>query len=552
LTDRHVQLRLDPPAIVAGKETAGRIAMHWSIRLGAGWLAMGLLAATPVAAQKTLIFGSDADLKVLDPVANTISMTQMHGLMIYDVLYAFDDKWEPRPQMAESHTVSGDGLAYTIRLRPGLAFHDGTPVRAADAVASLRRWSQRDVNGRAMAAQGLTLTAVDERTFTIALRDKWGMVLDSIGKPGTQFPFIMREKDAATDPATPITEAVGSGPFRFVASEWVPGHKVVYQRNAAYMPRSEPASLYAGGKVAKVDRVEWRIIPDMNTALAALNAGEIDFVDNLSLDLLPVVRRNPDVVVRMRNTGGAFAILRTNTLLPPFDNEKARQALLHIVDQQDYMRAAIGGDESNWKVCWAWMVCSSPMGSEAGAEGLRKPDLARARQLLAEAGYKGEPVTVLYPMDQQVLRDISEVTVQRLKQVGVNVDVQAGDWATLSARRAKKDPPAQGGWNIFHTWVIGHDFANALTNYALAAPCDRSGWFGWICDNEIEQLRKAWMQETDLGPRRAIAEAMQRRAVRTVPYIPLGQFQAPQAHRKNVEGLLWVPLAAFWNADKRS
>jgi len=516
-----------------------------SAALGTATLPGAARAADPV----TLRVVPNSDIKVLDPVATTASITLQHAYLIYDTLFAIDDKGEVRPQMVETHSVSPDGRTYTMVLRPGLKFHDGSAVRPADVIASIKRWAARDIGAKKLVDLGMTLSSPDARTVVMELKQPWGLVLDTLGKSASSL-FIMREKEAATDPSVMVTETVGSGPFRFVREEWVPGSKVVYAKNPDYVARTEAPSLYAGGKVAKVDRIEWAIIPDQNTAVAAIGAGEIDILDFTAVDLVPVLRKNPNVKIVVNNTFGIQTFIRPNHLNPPFDKPKAREALLHMTAQEDFMRSGIG-DQEFWKTCWAWLACGTAMGSEAGTEDLRKPDLAKARALLKEAGYAGEKVVVLQPTDLQVLRDFTEVLVQRLREVGVNVEAQAMDWATLTTRRAKMDPIAQGGWSLFVTGSSGQDVGSLLNNNFLSAACDRSGWVGWACDPEMEQLRDAWASEADLAKRRAIAEKAQARARTFVHSAPIGTYYTPVTLRSNIQGLVPVPYMVFWNVEKR-
>lgn len=512
----------------------------------AAWLAPAPLDAAP----KTIRYVPQADPGALDPVLNSSYIAQEHGYMVYDTLYSLDDNLVPQPEMVDSYSISADGLLYTFTLRPGLKFTDGSPVRAADAVASVRRWAARDTNGRKMVELGMTLAVVDDKTFTLRLREKWGAVLDSLAKVAGSAMFVMREQEANTPPTAPVAEIVGSGPFRFVKAEYVPASRLVYEKNPDYVPRGEPASFYAGGKRVAVDRVEWQIIPDAATAVAALANGEVDIYESPPLDLLPVLKANPKVTVAIHNTTGAMAYMRPNYLFPPFDNVKAREALVHMVDQEEYMRAAIGNDPANWRTCWAWLVCGSAMGTEVGAEGYHKPDLAKARALLAESGYTGEKVVVMEPTDQQILHDVTEVAVQRMKEVGFNVDVQSMNWGTLVARRAKQDPTSAGGWNMFFTWTLGLDLASPLTSAALATPCDKKNYFGWPCDAEIERLRDLWGKESDQAKRREIAAQLQRRAAAFIPFVPVGQYFAPIAYRSELKDFLKVPLSVLWNVDK--
>ena len=511
-------------------------------------LALCAAAASAFAEPKTIRFVPQADPGVLDPVVNASYISMEHGYMVYDTLLAMDSHHAPQPEMLDRYSMSDDGLTYSFTLRDGLRFTDGTPVGAADAVASIRRWAARDTNGRRMMALGMNLAVTGERTFSLTLREPWGAAIDSLAKISGSTLFIMRERDAATPPTTAVADIVGSGPFRFVRSEYVPASRLVYERNPDYAPRAEAADYYAGGKRVAVDCVEWRIIPDAATAAAALAAGEVDIWETPSFDLVPMLRANPNVVVATHNAD-AMAYMRPNFLYPPFDKADARQALLHLIDQADYMSAAFGPDAGIWRVCWAWLGCGTAAGGEAGAESLRQPDLALAHQLLARAGAAGAKVVMLEPTDQPVLFALTEVAARRLKEAGLDVDVKAMNWATLVALRGKQDPPDKGGWNLFFTWTFDQDLAPPV-NAALAAPCDRSNYAGWPCDAAIEQLRDAWGKASDPAGRRLAAEELQRRAIEFVPYAPVGQFTVPFAYRKDIHNLLQVPLPVMWSVDK--
>jgi len=163
------------------------------------------------AAQSVIRYVPHADLKVVDPITNTAAITNQHATMVYDMLFAYDRDYRPQPQMVETWSASPDGLTYRFVLRPGLKFHDGQPVKAADAVASIARWAARDSNGGILRGLGMQLAVVDDRTFTLSIKEPWGLVLDSLAKDGSYAAFVMREKEAKTDPNTPITEVIGSG-----------------------------------------------------------------------------------------------------------------------------------------------------------------------------------------------------------------------------------------------------------------------------------------------------------------------------------------------------
>ncbi|WP_445659012.1 ABC transporter substrate-binding protein [Achromobacter sp. NCFB-sbj8-Ac1-l] len=523
---------------------------RFSLLGAAALLALGAATAPQAQAQpkpSTLRMVPHADLKTLDPLFNTAYITRNHGYMVFDTLFAQDSQGQPKPQMVQSWTTSPDGKRWTFTLRPGLKFNDGTPVTAEDCVASLQRWAKKDTLGQAMMAAGAELAATSADTFTLTLTQPFGLVLDALAKPSGMPPFILPKRLALTDPNTQVTEMVGSGPFLFKRDEWVPGNKVVYVKNPAYVPRAEPADGLAGGKVAKVDRVEWVYIPDGNTATAALMNGEVDMIEQTTPDFLPVLESNPDITLSTSVASQGMVIV--NSLHPPFDKPQARQALYYLVNQKE-MVSAIGYPEK-YRVdyCPTLYICGSPLATDAGAAPYAKPDLARARQLLQEAGYQGEKVVLLYPTDH-ISAPAVMVMAQNMKKAGINVDLQSMDWASLAARRLKKDPPAQGGWNVFLTWGGYFDASTPVTNPWLSAACGNS-LPGWPCDKELDTLRTQWIQETDAAKRKEIAAQLQARAYQTVPYVMWGEFKPVSAVRglKHTE-LMKTGIPVMWNVEK--
>lgn len=521
---------------------------RFSLLGAAAVLACGLAAGQPAQAQaKTLRMVPHADLKTLDPLFNTAYITRNHGYMVFDTLFAQDSQGQPKPQMVESWTASPDGKAWTFKLRPGLKFNDGTPVTAEDCIASLQRWAKKDTMGQALMAAGAELAATGPDSFSLTLKQPFGLVLDALAKPSGMPPFIMPKRLAQTDANTPVTEMVGSGPFLFKRDEWVPGNKVVYVKNPAYVPRNEPADGLAGGKVAKVDRVEWIYIPDGNTATAALMNGEVDMIEQTTPDFLPVLESNPDIKLNTSVATQGMAIV--NALHPPFDKPQARQALYYLFSQKE-MLAAIGYPEK-YRVdyCATLYICGSPLATDAGAAPYAKPDLARAKQLLQEAGYQGEKIVVLYPTDH-ISAPAVMVLTQNMKKAGFKVDLQSMDWASLAARRLKKDPPEQGGWSLFVTWGGYYDASTPLTNPWLSAACGNS-LPGWPCDKELDALRTQWIQEPDAARRKDIAAQLQARAYESVPYVMWGEFKPVSAIRglSHTE-LMKTGIPVMWNVEK--
>jgi len=516
-------------------------------------VALAALVAVPAAhaqsSGKTIKFIPEADLRSLDPIWTTAYITRNHGYMVYDTLFALDEHFKPQPQMVDTWKVSDDKLTYTFTLRDQLKFHDGQPVRSADCIASLERWMKRDAFGQALAQSVGEMKAQDDKTFSIVLKKPFPLLLDAIGKLSSNVPFIMPERVAKTDANTQITDPTGSGPFKFVKDEWVPGNKAVYVKNPDYVPRKEPPSWAAGGKVVKVDRVEWLYIPDSATAAAAINAGEVDWWQQLPPDLVPLLQKNKDVTVANVDPLGSLGVARFNHLQPPFNSEKMRQAVLYVLDQKDVM-TVLAGDEKNWRTCYSYYTCGTPMASEAGAAPLKgKRDPAKAKALLKEAGYNGERVVLMTATDQPIVNAQAQVVAEELRQIGFNVDLQAMDWGTLITRRTVKESIDKNGWSMFFTWLVGPDMINPALNFPLRGNGEKA-WFGWPTDDKLEAMRAQWMEAADLEAQKKLAADIQQEAFTSVPFVPTGQFIIPTAYRKGLHGVIVAPVVFLWNVEK--
>ena len=394
--------------------------------LGAAAVALGTSTrrvARAQGAKSVLRVVPQAEPQVFDPHQSGVNATQENAALIYDTLFSWDADMVARPQMVDTWTRSDDGLLYSFTLRPGLKFHDLTPVTSRDVVATLRRLLVRDTQNQLLAGLMANLQAIDDKTFTLRLKEPFHYVEFLLCGSNGVMGGIMREQDALTDPFTPIKTRIGSGPFRFVEQEYQPGNRLVYERFAEYVPRTEPASGFAGGKRALVDRVEWMIMPDAAVAYAALRQGEVDFLDAPPLDLLPTVANDRNIVIGDVWPIETYAVLRFNSLWPPFDNVKARQAVAHAVSQPDYMSAAYG-DPKYWRECYAFWICGSPNGTEVGSESYRQPDLETARALVRESGYDGRPVVLIGGSDVLPYQRMSLITADLLKRIGMNVDMQ--------------------------------------------------------------------------------------------------------------------------------
>src|SRR6202047_1816188 len=442
------------------------------------------LTSNAIAAGKTITEGMHSDLRVIDPLFTTAYITRDHGYMVYDTLVATDSNFKIQPQMAE-WKISDDKLTYTFTLRDGLKWHDGAPVTAEDCVASLKRWGKNDGMGQKLMDFTASLEATDARTITLKLKEPYGLVLESIAKPSSSVPFMMPRRLAETPPGQQIKEQIGSGPFKFVQAEFQPGVKAVYEKNTDYVPRKEPPSWTSGGKVVKVDRVEWITMADAQTAVNALQSGDIDFMENPSFDLLPVLEANKDLTVETLNKLGFQTLGRMNFLYPPFDNVKIRRAAFLAMNQKNVLDALVGNPKY-YKVCGAVFICDTPLATDVGAESLVKGNgMAEAKKLLAESGYDGTPIVIMAPGDVVTLKAQPIVAAQQLREAGFKVDVQATDWGTVISRRTIQKSPKEGGWNMFFTNWAGADVINPIVNFSIGGRGKNGGWVGWGAEPTI-------------------------------------------------------------------
>ncbi len=510
--------------------------------------------ACPAVAQpagaRTLVFVPQANLTSLDPIWTTATVTRNYAYMVFDTLFGTDDALAPQPQMAEGHTVEDDGRRWTIHLRPGLVFHDGTPVLSRDCVASLHRWMKRDGLGQTVAGRLDALEAADDRTLVFRLKTAFPPLLTALAKTQPSPAMIMPERIAATDPFKQITEVVGSGPFRFVPDEYVPGSRISFAKHAGYIPRDDAPSSVAGAKRVLVDRVEWRIIPEPGTAANALRTGEVDWVEMPIPDLLPVLRRDRNVVVGRLDPYGLYPVLRFNHLQGPTTNRGLRQAILAAIDPCEVMQAVMGDDASTYNAPVGCFLPGTAYANDAGMDrvGGRAGD-AQVRAMLTASGYAGEPLTLLHPTDQPFYDAMSQVVAATLKRIGVNLDDATMDWGTVVQRRASKEPLDKGGWSLFCTSFPALDWVDPLSAPAMRGT-GGTAWYGWPDDRAAEELRTQWIDSDDPAERKRLAAALQTEVFTDAMFVPLGQYFQSAAWRSNITGHLKSQAPLFWNVAK--
>lgn len=480
---------------------------------------------------KTINFTPHADLVSVDPVWTTADITRNFSLAVYDTLYGYDAQFNVQPQMVEGTKTENDGKLWELTLRDGLAFHDGTPVLAKDCVATIQRFSKRYPFGQELMSRTDELTAPSDKVIRFRLNKPFALLPNALAEV---YAAIMPERLAMTDPMKQVTEAIGSGPLKFVASERISGQRVVYVKNDKYVPRKDGVpSFNAGPKIVYIDRVVWNFIQDPATASAALTQGEIDWWENPTIDLVPVLQRNKDLTVEVKDRTGEIGCLRFNHLYPPFDNAAVRRVVLAAMDQKEIMEAVAGAVPSLIQTDVGVFVPGTPMASTVGVEITRGPkNYDKLKQDLVAAGYKGEKVVILAASTIPTIWAEAQVASDTLKKIGMNTDFVALEWGTVVQRRASQEPIDKGGWNIFYTYLGGFGNISPAPNITIQSSGKQGSWFGWPTDPKMDELRAAWFNAPDVASQKKIAEEMQVEFYKSPPYVPLGMYDQPTAFHK--------------------
>ncbi|MHC8946228.1 ABC transporter substrate-binding protein [Advenella incenata] len=517
-----------------------------ALALGATCAAFSFLLASAATAQ-TVTTVMQSGLRVTDPVLTTAYITRDHGYMIYDTLVGLNANFEVKPQMAD-WKVSADAKVYTFTLRDGLKWHDGASVVADDCVTSIKRWAQKDSIGMVLMPMIAEMKVLDEKSFQIVLKEPTDLLLQGLAKLSSRPAFMMPKRIAETPATQPIKEYIGSGPFKFVSSEFQPGLKVVYEKNKAYVPRKEPVNWTAGGKVVNVDRVQWISMPDQMTAINALMNDEIDYIQQVPFDLLPMLEGNKDIKATVVDKLGNWGYYRFNHLQPPFNNKLIRQAAMYAIGQKEILSAMIGNPDY-YKTCAAILGCGTPYANAYGEDIVVPSNIEKARQLLKEAKYDNTPVVIMHPTDIAMLSAPPVVIAAALRKAGFNVQLKAMDWQTLVALRENKKPASDGGWSLYSTYSTLATSGDPFSNGTVSAP-GASGWSGWPSVPEIEALRMKFARATVPADRKQITEQIQKLAIDEGVIGPMGQFVVPAAYNNRLSGVLDSPITVFWNMKK--
>jgi peptide/nickel transport system substrate-binding protein len=499
-------------------------------------------------AARTLKFIPVINLAHLDPVFATAQVTRTHALMVFDTLFGMNSKMEASPQMLEGYTIDRDGLQWNLKLRDGLAWHDGEKVLARDCVASIKRWAKRDAAGISLMNATAELKAVDDKTIRFDLKRPFPYLAMVLGKTAAPACFMMPERLALTDASQAITEIIGSGPFKYKADERVPGARNVYEKNQKYVPRPNGVSdMTAGPKIVHFDRVIWTTMPDAATGTMAVQSGEQDWQEAMPHDLLPIVENNPAFRTAVLDPLGFTCAMRINHLQAPFNNPAVRRALMGAIDQAAFMAGVAGNNPKYTNTPIGFFPPQSPLASKAGMEAVAaRPNYDKVREELKKAGYAGEKVVLLVPADSLAQKPLGDVAADIMKKAGMNVEYTALDFGTVLKRRTSKASVAEGGWSAFVGNWQGLNWADPIGNSILRGDESFSGWYK---SAPMETLIQDWTDAASLDKQKEISQSIQKLAFEEVPYYPLGQYLQPTLYKKDLVGMLsGAPL--FWNIKR--
>lgn len=511
-------------------------------------LAMPAIAADD--RQRVLRFMPQVDLVVLDPHYSMTNITRNHSGLVFDQLYGTDSNQQAQPQMVDGHVMEDGGRRWTLTLREGLRFHDGEPVLARDCVASVRRWGRRDVLGAELLRISDEIAASDDRTIVFRFRQPFPRLPQALGKPGAFMPAMMPERLAVIDPFKQIPEIIGSGPFRYVASERLQGVRNVYAKFDGYVPRPNGTpDRAAGPKIVHFERVVWTTMPDQGVALAALQKGEQDWWEYAAQDLLPLIRRDRALRGEVLETEGNMAFVRFNHLQPPFNRPEMRRVILRALDQADFMAALAGGDPELQRPPTGFYPVGMPDATEAGLDTLRpRYTDAQAKAALAAAGYGGEKIVQISPGDYPNVKTANEVLADLLKRIGINLDYISMDWTSMTQRVINKGPPETSGFHIHALNVPSLSVGSPLVNSRLRGTASEES--GWYTSARYEELRGEWLLASDPAAQRRANDALQRECLDSVPLVPAGVTLQPAAWRADLEGVL-SGVPKFWNVRRK-
>ena len=466
----------------------------------------------------------------LDTHTTTATIAYQIAWHVFETLYTYDRQYLPVPHLAESHTVTDGGRRYTITLRKGVKFHNGKDLTAADAVASIQRWGRLHTTGKTVFKTIEAVDAKDPLTLVIHLREPSGSLLYALASS-----YLAIHPKAVLDAAgdQPVKEFIGTGPFRFV--EHRPDRHIRLGRFKEYVARSEASDGHAGKRTAWVDEIRFMPVPDTAVRIAGIESGEYHFAQTIKPDQHDRLKANPKIDLAIIKPAG-WITAAPNHKQGVMTNRKIRQAMQAVLDMEPIMTAALG-HRAFFRIDGSlYFPEQGIFHTPVGVTGYNLKNKERARALLKEAGYAGEPVRWITTKEYDYMYNSAVVGKQQMEEVGFKVDLQVLDWATVVQRRNKPEL-----WDVFTTGItFGPD--PALTSNL------QCNWPGWWCHEEKERLLAELIREGDPKKRRAIIERIQAVFYDDVGRIKMGDFFTMYATR-DLKGFQASPFLHFWDVS---
>jgi len=466
----------------------------------------------------------------LDPMASTADLVGLIMQHVYEPLFTFDAQWAIQPMLAaEMPKISADGKTYTIEVRKGVKLHNGRDLDAEDVVASLKRWVEMTPRGKGLAKSIASISAKGPSTVEIALTEVQPALLAHLALP-SGFAAIMAKESIAN----PLAEFIGTGPYKF--RERKPDQYVVLVKHDGYAPRSEPASGYAGKREAKIDELRFIPVPNANTRVEGVVAGQYQFADQLPVESNKKVSSASGVTAVVTMPYG-FPYIPVNTKQGPMADAKIRQAFQMVLNAEELLLAGFG-DPKFYQVAGEHFPKGSPFYSTAGTDKYNKGDAEGAKKLLAEAKYDGTPIRILNSKQYDFHNRMALVMAEELKAAGFNVTLDVVDWATLIQRRG--DPAL---WDVYIT------HSAFLPEPMLSPPQLGDGAPGWWKTPAKDAALAAFNSEPDPAKRGALWGKVQEVVYDEVPYIRVGNFASLSGVSAKMKGYTPMPWPAFWNVE---
>lgn len=486
--------------------------------------------ATPVRGG-TLRVALIGELPTLDWQFTTSFTTGYVAAHIYEGLFTVDSQLRTQPMLADRWTLSADRRTHTVTLRRGVLFHNGREINSADVVASVNRWGRISTVGRLVFEQVEAVEATDTHTVVFRMNEPYAPLLDALAWPHQAAVIYPKELVDEAGTGQPIRQFIGTGPYRFV--EHIRDRHYRLERFDRYVSRTDEADGMAGRKVVYLDTIFFMPVPDTAVRVVGLQRGEFHQIQFAPSDDFQRLKANPNIEAWIDPVPW-WLTAKFNVRTGLFTDQRLREAFHLALNKEDIMRGTMGPREF-WRVDPGLMTREHPMWNDVAKEIYMRQDVERARQLLREAGYRGQPVRWLTSMAVPPYGISAQIAKSMLERAGFVVDLQVVDFPTLLSRWANPDiwEVASGGV----TPVPDPSFLWVLL----------PAWPGWYQSRNMQAIMRVMSRQFDSKVRKETWERGQRLFYEEFPAIKLGDFFWFSPYRKELKGFTGPVLLYYWN-----